>query len=268
MVKNASSKQSSLPNRSTRDTLLLRRLQSTLLGHGGKAPTYMEMEEWTGVAKGTIKDWFNNQGRPTVEFLISLMERIPREECRRIIQSVFRCLPSLADPRLKCDQTVISQLKTIASQNCGVTFIYGGTAEARTFLVSALGNASLACNERPFWVAGFDIHKPDWFVPVPGVRYLCNLFQADSLRKAIRQEWPEFRLGKAHLIILNGVCSAVPEMQKEIMALAVRVPVMVADATIPRQSRRQRNHAVPVNYACVSPDSNSRTDFFVAINAA
>jgi hypothetical protein len=56
-------------------------------------------------------------------------------------------------------------------------------------------------------------------------------------------------------------------MHKEIFALAVRFPVVVADATIPQQPRPRRNQAVPANLVSVSMESHSGTGFFVAIKS-
>jgi len=59
-----------------RVTRLLRRAQDSLHTARGKTPSYLELEDWTGVADGTVKDWFANNGRPTAEFLLQLLERI------------------------------------------------------------------------------------------------------------------------------------------------------------------------------------------------
>ena len=63
----------------SRVTLLLRRLQGSLHGRLGKSPTYSDMEEWTGAAEATVKDWFNNRGRPSAEFLLDLLDRVSQQ---------------------------------------------------------------------------------------------------------------------------------------------------------------------------------------------
>jgi hypothetical protein len=231
------------------------------------SPSYIEMEEWTGVAEGTVKDWFSNKGRPTSEFLLQLLDRVPGEIRNQILAATYKTWPTLAHPRLKCDQTIVSQLKTIISQGGGFTFIQGGSDEARTFLLTALGNAFLAVTERPRSVAGFDVHAPDWFVPVPGLKYLHNLFHPALLREAIRQGWPQVASGKVQLICLNGIWTVMPDMQKEILALAARFPVVVADASIIEASRLRKNVAAPANLVTVAEGHGTDKGILVAIQA-
>ena len=82
----------------TRTTLLLRRLRAALQGRAGLTPSYLDMEEWTGVAEGTLKDWFNNKGRPTAEFLLQLLDRTPEEIRHQILATTCKPWPTLAHP--------------------------------------------------------------------------------------------------------------------------------------------------------------------------
>src|SRR5690348_16625098 len=113
------------PNLS-RVTRMLRRAQASLQGATGGAPSYKELEEWTGVAEETVRDWFNNKGRPTAEFIIQCLERLSQSTRHGILDQVCRVFPTLEGSRLKCDQTIISLVKTILRQPRGLTIIQGG----------------------------------------------------------------------------------------------------------------------------------------------
>jgi len=267
LEKNAQTKPSDLTPRLTRTTLLLRRLRAALQGRAGLAPSYMEMEEWTGVAEGTLKDWFNNKGRPTAEFLLQLLDRTPDEVRHHTLAATYQAWPTRANPRLKCDQTVLSQLKTILCQSNGLSFIQGGSAEARTFLLTALAHSFLAMTERPRRVAGFDVHEADWFVLVPGLTYLHNVFHPALLRQALRQGWKQVGSNKVQLICLNGIWTVLPEMQKEILAMAARFPVVVADAATIDPYRLEKELKAPANLVTVSQDPNTGSGILIAIQA-
>lgn len=238
----------------TRSTVILRRLRAAIQGRAGKAPSHIDLEEWTGVPEGTIKDWFNNKGRPTIDFLIQLLERAPQRARHEMLDASCRALPLLEDSRLQCDQTVISQLKAIIGQRTGIIWVQGVSDEARTFVATALGNTFLSLTERPRRVTGFDVHEPDWFVPVPGVKYLGNSFEAGALREAVRQRWGQLGPGRSQLILLNGIWSSLHELQKEIPALARRHPVIIAETTAPAIPRLKRLGALPQFVISVSKE--------------
>lgn len=214
-----------------RITLLLRRLHSLLQDRNGRSPTYLELEEWTGVAEGTLRDWFANIGRPKAEFLLQLLERVPHDARNRLVNSVCRVWPTLEDPRFAFDQTVRSRLNTIIGQSGALVLIDGGTDEGRTLLSIALANAYLTQTERPRRVRGVDVHEPDWFVPVAGVAYLHNQFHTGALDEAVTQLWPSFSTGKC-LVLLNEIWSRLPAFRAKIVELARKHPVVVADTGV------------------------------------
>ena len=92
-----------------RITFMLGRAQGSLRDGRGGVPTYSELEEMTGVANGTVKGWFANNGRPTAEFLIQLLERLPERTTQEILVQACRLCPMLDHLRLECGRTVINQ---------------------------------------------------------------------------------------------------------------------------------------------------------------
>ena len=235
-------------------------------GSLGRAPAYGDMEEWTGVAEGTLKDWFGNKGRPTAEFLLHMFERLPEKPRHEILDGACRVWPTLDHSRLKCDQTIISRLKTVVTQNSGLTFIQGGNDENRTFLLTAMGHSFLGLTERPHRVGGIDVHDPDWFVPVTGVHYLGNVFQIAQVQEAARGLWSEIRAGKTRLVLLNLIWSTVPELQYQIRALARQCPVIVADA-VPMKPAQLRHLVTSANLITVSPSPENKKGILVELQA-
>jgi hypothetical protein len=208
---------------------MLRSIQPWLQGQRARVATFAEIEKWTGVPENTVRGWFAGHGNPAAEFLISLLERIPPDVQKGILDEFCRVYPTLQHPRLSSDRTVLSRLTTLLSQPRGFTYIQGGSDEARTFLITALGHSFLALTQPPRRALGVDVHAFDWFVPVPGVGYLENLLQPDELRRAVQSAWPQLRNGDSPLVIINGLWSAIPEFQDKIRALVDRCHVLVAD---------------------------------------
>lgn len=105
MIENANSNSPSAPGNPQlkRVTRLLRRAHDSLHNARGKSPSYGELEEWTGVAGGTIKDWFANNGRPPAEFLLQMLERVSERTRHEILAQACRLCPTLDHPRLEAD---------------------------------------------------------------------------------------------------------------------------------------------------------------------
>jgi hypothetical protein len=101
MIKNAQTQNDNSSIQLTRMTRMLRRIKVALDGCAGISATYRDMEDWTGVHENTIKDWFNGRGRPTAEFLIELMDRIPAAARQQILATTCRTLPTLAHPQTR-----------------------------------------------------------------------------------------------------------------------------------------------------------------------
>lgn len=249
----------------SRTVMLLRRLQSALQGSNRNAPTYLEMHEWTGVAEATLKDWFNGRGKPSAEFMMHLLERLPSEARARIIDDGCRSFPTLEHQRLKYDATVTSQLKTITGQKTGLSIIQGGTDESRTFLATALARFFLLRVERPNSLHGIDIHEPDWFVPVPGVHYLHNEFQPLRLRECVIRLWPTVINSTAQTILLNGIWSRLPELHKAIKEQTKRKHFIVSDPGPIKLSRRRSLAAPPANLISISEPPSKAPVIFIQV---
>lgn len=253
-----------VPPETTRVTRTLRRLVGAMRDRNGQPPTYRDLEEWTGFVESTLKGWFSNTGNPTAELLFQLLERVPEKIRNQVVNEVCRCWPSLEYPRLKADQTLLSRLKTAIRQTSGLIAVQGGSDESRTFVCSALANTFLALTERPRRVRGIDVHAPDWFVPVPGVTYLNNLFHSVALQVEVNHLWPSLYVGRSSLVLLNGVWSKVPEFQTRILALAHEHPVIIADE-ISRKALRFRRKTTVFNHLITVADEPETRSISVKI---
>jgi len=251
----------------TRVTRLLRYAQDSHHSALGTSPTYSELEEWTGVAEATIKDWCNNKGRPTAEFVLQLLERMPQRQRHETLDSVCRLFPSLEHTRLSHDQTTTSRLKSIICQPQGLVVIQGASDESRTFLVTALGHAFLSLTARPHRVVGLDAHEPDWFVPVPGVRYFRNLFEPAQLLQAARQNWPKVHAHSSQLVVLNAMGVALADFQRQIKALTVSCPVVIAEAAQLKPSLLKSATHGPLHIVTVSKHPENAKGIAIVIEA-
>jgi hypothetical protein len=252
----------------TRVTRLLRRAQDSLHSELGPSPTYANLEEFTGVPAQTIKDWLNNKGRPTAEFLLQLLEGIPDRQRHELLDSACRTHATLEHPRLKCDQTIISRLKSMVCLPRGLVYVQNGTDETRTFIVNAMANAFLGLKGRPRCVAGLDAHKPDWFVPLPGVKYFANLFQPGKQLEAARENWPKVQARGWNLVVLNGMgIVAMPDFQRRIKELTGSCPLMIAEAAHVKPSLLKRASQGPVYIVSVSRHPDNAKGIAVDIEA-
>lgn len=131
----------------------------------------------------------------------------------------------------------------------GLSLLTGLTDEARTWLITALGN-SVARGNRRAKVSGLDLHDPVSFSPVPGVLYYRGKFDPRQVASVVKQLWASIVECRAHLILLNRVWTTVPELQPEIQRLAAEKHVIVADEfdadSLQRMSRKENNYCVRI----------------------
>jgi hypothetical protein len=251
----------------TRITRLLQRAQDSIHSALGTSPSYSELEEWTGVPEGTIKYWFNNKGLPSAEFLLQLLERIAEKQRHDLLDSACRIYPSLEHPRLKCDHTILSRLRTIVSHSDGLVIVQGANDESRTFMLTTLGHAFLGLTASPHSLLGLDAHEPDWFVPLPGVRYFGNLFQPAQLLQAARDNWPKLQTRGAKLVLLNAIGVLMADFRRPIKALTARCPVIIAEAAQVKPSLLKRASHGPVHIITVSKHPENAKGIAVSIEA-
>lgn len=186
-----------------------------------------------GSSESTANYWFDGSKQSHAVALFSLLEHLNLEERHRAVDKLCRQLPRLDHPWLRHHIDRVGELTNLLHQDTGFTLIVGGDARQRTFLLTAFGHTFCRVDPRHRSPVGLDVHEPSWFVPVETLSYLRNSHQPAKTREAIRQIWPSLRASEIPLLLLNGIWSLVPELQKEIVALACHRHVIVAEEKVP-----------------------------------
>jgi hypothetical protein len=234
-----------------RITKLLLNLKATLGQAVGQSLSYDDWSTITGRPANTIASWCIGGAAHQLEVLLASMERLTQEERHRLIDHACRDYPTLGHPKLSHDFVACSRLATLLGQPSGLTFI-GGPEHMRTFLLSALGHSGGALDPQRGRVTGVDIHRPDHFVPVAGVKYLDNLLRASDIEREFKRVWPALCAAKARLILLNGIWQHVPALQSEILDAARKSRVVIADALTLKPAGLTTCVPAPVHVVTVS----------------
>jgi hypothetical protein len=188
-----------------------------------------DLAKLMGQLPSTTSYWLSASSQPHLISLFCLLEQLTSEERILAVNKLCRVLPSLDDPRLRHNQSTVSALKKLLEQENGLTFITGGTPDQRTFLLSALGHYFCRVDTTHQTPVGLDTHEPTWFVPIETVSYLPDNHRPEKTSNAIRALWPDICSSNAPVVVLNGIWSAARELQKDILTLAERKHVIVAD---------------------------------------
>ena len=165
------------------------------------------------------------------------------------------------------DQMSVDIFKTLMTQQSGLTFLIGTTDAVRTFVMTAAGNsvAQLMVGRK---ICGFDVHRPDSFVPVPGFFYFQNPDNSMQIKQLIHGMWNEIENSPAKLVLLNGVWNTVPEIRGKIVACAKNRHVIVADQFDAGVPRRPNGRRLPCNIITVSSDANQRIHVLIQASGA
>jgi hypothetical protein len=224
----------------------------------GYSPSNVEFARLIGRSQSTTSNWFGVSPQPHLVSFFCLLEQLAPQERHGILNELCRDLPLLDHPRLRHNPITVGLLKNLVAKEVGLTLITGGTAEQRTFLLTAFGHTFCRIDKRHRNPAGLDVHEPSWFVPVATLLYLRNPILSSQTLGAIRKLWPTIRSGQEPIVMLNGVWSAAPEIHKAIVALAAIKHVVVADQDVllPRELAKgapQSLHRLRVSTARENP---------------
>ena len=200
-------------------TGLMKRMKSEL------DATYMTLERYSGVAFNTLQGWAAGERATQIQALFRLLARVPVQTRHRIIDAACPCFPSLEHPYIVRNRQIAAALADLLPQTAGVTFVLSESDYLRSFVASALVHSFAAQTPNRIVVSGFDIHSPNWFVPVCGVIYLNVWKRLDSLEAAFRGH----RLQTAPLILLNGLYSSLQSVRSEAQQLSATSHIIIAD---------------------------------------
>lgn len=191
----------------------------------GGCLTQKRFAELIGLPKSTLNDWYHSPMSGQIRGFLSGLERLSQSERTNLLRQFCRNCFRLNDPRLAHDPQSVNALVNIVQKRSGLTFISSRSDSARTFLITAMGNsAGLAVR-----ACGLDTHKPDTFVPVHGVLYLCSPCSSAELGAILRYVWASTVDSEAQLLLFNGIWSTGREAQAKTVELAKDHNVLVAD---------------------------------------
>ena len=220
----------------SRATLLYRRLRSALEAVASRGLTYEDLAELTGEARTTLCNWYNGDGQPSAELLLSLLEFLPAPQRSEIFAELpfCRCFPTLQNPRLAHDPVAVSVLKTIVGFEAGITLVRGQNDDLNTFVITALGHSFGQAQHHRGRICGLDIHNPDWFVPLPNVTYLNNAVTPAQIRMAAEKVWPALNDLKRGMIVLNGTWTHLPDLANKTRAMSADCHVLATELSRPK----------------------------------
>ena len=183
------------------------------------------------VSAPTLVNWTSRSTKSLqLEALLQLLERLPAEQWHGLLKRALRVCPAIHSPVLAHEPATVARLRLLIREKPGLTIIRGGSDSARTFVFTALGRAVSQMSHPKVAVSGIDLQVPAWFVPVEALTYISPSTAKASLTSQIETEW--LRANQGQWRMFSGVWSAAPDYQKEILAAAQNLHVVVAEAEL------------------------------------
>jgi hypothetical protein len=201
----------------------IRRLWTALETSEGRRLTNQELSTYLNISDTALSDWVGGKTELNqIEAVLKLCERLSRAGSIDLLRQNLRAFPTLNSQELAHDPATVDRIRKLLLKPFGLTFVLGGSATQRTFLLGAIGNSYRQASPTSSCLAGWDIHAPSWFVPLPGLLYLNSEHTEPGLlrEEAVRQ----------HLIMSNGLWGRYASHRRHLMNLASKRHVVVADA--------------------------------------
>lgn len=186
-----------------------------------------DLEEITGRPHGTIGSWYEGSPMQQVEFILSLLERMPRSVRHQLVDRACRIHPTTLHPHLAHDPLTLLRLERIIRQPNGLTIIRGQEF-AKGFVLAAMGNSIRNMRRGQVQVYGLDTQVRPWRHP-RGVTNLAPCRDGDLLKRKVAQlrQAPD-----GSLILLSGDWWKLNGLGDEVGQLAVRHNVIATEAPI------------------------------------
>jgi len=236
-----------------RITALFNTLKASLSSAEGRPLSYEDLAVFSSRPSTTIADWFAGGATHQLSALLCMLERLPPEARHRLLDECCRIHPTLIHPWLAHDFHLVDALSELAEKQSGITVIEGQPEHFRTFVATALGNATIRARSQQGVVVGLDIHPPNEFVPLPGVTYLDQPICSTTSLTMIHRAWRAIENTSAQCVILNGVMNLVTELFPEIFILSAGRHVIVADEMTAVKGCSWQSAKQPIHWVTVSP---------------
>jgi hypothetical protein len=170
---------------------------------------------------------------------------MPKEEWQRVLRSFLRQFPTLEHPRLVAkNPEMVRQLEQLLTLRRGLTMIRGGKNDDRTFVFTALGHAFLQVGGPLRMLAGMDTHTPREFVPIESVLYFRDTLTPQRLGSLVHEKWRQVTRSNAPLLMFNGILSVAPDLLPEIVALAKKRHVVVAEPSMTKHDHTLKRRRI------------------------
>lgn len=204
--------------------------------------SYRDLRKITGVEISTLESWCISAPLDQVRTLLRLLSAIPDRQRHALIDSATLSLPRLDHHFFTGDQVTLAALRRIAAKECGMTIVESESEYLRTFLATAITHSASKLKRA---VYGFDIHRPDWFVPVEGVNYLAISENHSRIREAA-----QLKLNApsgTHVVFLNGLWTHMEEQRRsEILRCTEKYHLILCDRprSFPRGTATGNSHVI------------------------
>lgn len=212
---------------------IFRCLRAKLSAATGVQIALDRLVEIIGRPRTTVYLWFDSYHHKNVQALFACLEQLSPAQRNEFIDGFCRPLPTIGDPRFGLSSETRALLADLLKQERGLIIITAGRAVLRNAFFTALVHCiQQLSKKRQKRTAGIDLHRPDTFVPAPGIIYLEAHANLDCSRRLIFAKWLRVLTSTAPVLCLNGVWAAAPELRRDIIRAAARRSVIVADREV------------------------------------
>lgn len=228
----------------------LQQLRGALSLAEGRTVSLDYLEELTGRSAATIRSWCDGVRMQQLEFLFSLIERLPQRLRHDLVDQVCRVTPSLSHPKLAHDPIAVSRLKDVLAKSIGFTAIQGEPGHMRSFVLNALGNSFHQNNPEQSLLIGFEVETISDWATIAGMRQASRSAYAPQILHETRLI--PGKMKDATLVLLGGQWNRNPELQSEILELGKRCHVLITDMSQRTQEMARHLH-LPLHVVTVAP---------------
>lgn len=223
---------------------VLGHLRSRLAREFGRHLTYQELGRLTGKSKSTAHYWFNLYRHPQLLGFMALLENLNQEQRACFIESHCRELPTIDHSDLPWPS---DKLEALLGKKSGLSILTGGNARESSCALAALGHSYIrrsATNDLP---TGFDPRPPTDLVQVQGLYYLKKEQDKKCLRELVLSLWPKILTSTRPLLLFNGLWGLVPDVRKDLLCLAERKHVVLAEQSLLDSASFEHHRTTPIS---------------------
>lgn len=194
----------------------------------GGTQSLQDLWQITGRPSGTIGSWCEGVPMQQVEFIFTLLERLPQTLRHQLVDQACRIYPVLSHPFLAHDPLAVFRLENIIRQSSGLTILRGGQSQElpRAFVLSAIGNSIRQVRLGKVTVLGLDTQSLPWASP-RGITNTNHCREAHLLKQRISQIK---EAAEGSLVLLGGDWSEMSGLGVEVGRLAARCNVIATES--------------------------------------